>query len=68
MNSGKTREIKIILPEELFSLFPSQKTIKHLTQAKKELLFALRSIIDAKIEALDKLGEKKVEKKKIKID
>lgn len=69
MSEKKTREIRIILPEELFSLFPSQKTVKHLVQAKKEMLLALRSIIDARLEALDRMGEKKAEKKKkIKID
>ncbi|TET74569.1 MAG: hypothetical protein E3J56_02190 [Candidatus Aminicenantes bacterium] len=37
--------------------------------ARKEMLFAFRSLIDAKIEALEKKEKKKVEKKKkIKIE
>lgn len=46
----------------------------HIINAKKEMLFALRSLIDARVQALEKMEEKsrqtgKTEKKKkIKID
>lgn len=69
MNKAKTRDIKISVPEELFSLFLPDKTLDHLIKAKKEVLLAFRSLIDAKIEALEKKEEKKTEKrKKIKIE
>lgn len=69
MNEAKTKEIKICIPEELFSLFLPEKTVDHFFKARKEVLLAFRSLIDAKIEALEKREEKKTEKrKKIKID
>ncbi len=69
MAEGKTREIKISLPEEFFNLFLPEDAREHALKARKEMLLALRSLIDAKIEALDKKGEKKAaSKKKIKID
>jgi len=69
MAEEKIREIKICIPEELFSLFLPEKAFSHLLKARKEVLLAFRSLIDAKIEALEKMAEKKVEKKKkIKID
>ena len=69
MAEGKTREIKIKIPEELCSLFIPEKTVDHFFKARKEILLALRSLIDARIEALEKRDEKKVEKKKkIKIE
>ena len=69
MSEAKTKEIKICIPEELFSLFLPEKTFDHILKAKKEVLLAFRSLIDAKIEALEKKEEKKTEKrKKIKID
>jgi hypothetical protein len=69
MAEEKVREIKIRIPEELFSLFLPEKAFSHLLKARKEILLAFRSLIDAKIEALEKMAEKKVEKKKkIKIE
>lgn len=69
MTEGKTREIKICVPEEIFSLFLPKEAVGHLFKAKKEILLGLRSIIDAKIAALEKIEEKKgVKKKKINIE
>lgn len=69
MAEAKTKEIKICIPEELFSLFFPEKTIDHILKAKKEMLLALRSLIDAKIEALDKKEAKETgQRKKIKIE
>jgi hypothetical protein len=69
MSPEKTREIKISIPEELFSIFFPEKAVDHLINAKKEALLALRSVIDYKIESLEKRGEKKSAKgKKIKIE
>jgi hypothetical protein len=68
MSEAKTREIRISIPEELFSLIIPERAIHHLYSARKEMLLALRSLIDAKIEALEKKEEKKTKKKKIKID
>lgn len=69
MIEGKTKEIRICIPEELFSIFLPEKTVGHFINARKEMLFAFRSLIDAKIEALEKREKKKVEKKKkIKIE
>ncbi|NIM92073.1 MAG: hypothetical protein GTO17_14130 [Candidatus Aminicenantes bacterium] len=63
------REIKITIPEELFSLVMPEKAISHVMKARKEILLAFRSLIDAKIEALEKKEQKKVtKKKKIKIE
>ena len=69
MSEGKTKEIRICIPEELFSFFLPEETAGHLLKAKKEMLLAFRSLIDAKIEALEKKKVKKTErKKKIKIE
>ena len=69
MSEAKTKEIRISIPEELFSLFVPQKTLHHFFNARKEMLLALRSLIDAKIEVLEKKEEKTTtKKKKIKID
>lgn len=69
MNEAKTKEIKICIPEELFSLFLPEKTFNHFLNARKEVLLAFRSLIDAKIEALEKREKKKTEKRrKIKIE
>jgi hypothetical protein len=69
MAAEKTREIKISIPEELFTVFIPKKTQDHLFQAKKEFLLALRSLIDSRIEYLEKReGQKAETKKKIKIE
>jgi hypothetical protein len=71
VSSDKTREIRISIPEELFSFIFPEETIDHMIKAKKEALLALRSLIDHKIESLEKRKEhKKTDKggKKIKIE
>jgi len=69
MAAEKTKEIRICIPEDLFSLIIPEKALDHLFKARKEMLLAFRSVIDAKIESLDKKEEKKAaKKKKIKID
>ena len=69
MAAEKMHEIKISIPEELFALFLPLKTQEHLLKARKEILLAFRSLIDERIERLEKKGEKKEKtKKKIKID
>jgi hypothetical protein len=47
---------------ELFLDFIPEEARKHLRSARKEKLMALRSILDARIQALEKEGKK--EKKK----
>ena len=69
MPGEETREIKISIPEELFHLFIPDQTLDHLLKAKKEMLLVFRSLIDAKIEALEKKSERKVaRKRKVKIE
>lgn len=69
MGSEKMREIRISLPEELFTFMIPPKTQEHLFRAGKEFLLALRSLIDARIEFLDKKAEKgPAPKKKIKVE
>jgi len=69
MTADKTREIKISLPEELFSLFLPLQAQEHLVRAKKEVLLALRSLIDARLESLEnKDSRRSGPKKKIKIE
>ncbi|MFB0565629.1 MAG: hypothetical protein ACETWK_08130 [Candidatus Aminicenantaceae bacterium] len=69
MAAEKTREIRICIPEDLFTLVIPEKSLDHLLKARKEILLAFRSLIDAKIESLEKKEVKKAEKKKkIKIE
>jgi hypothetical protein len=69
MAAEKMREIKISVPEELFSLLVPSETKAHLLRAKKEVLLAVRSLIDARLEALDRrAGQKAEPKRKIKIE
>ncbi len=69
MAEAKTREIKILVPEEFFKMFLPEDVREHAIRAEKELLLAFRSLIDAKIAALDKTVEKKAaSKKKIRIE
>ncbi len=69
MAAGKTREIKITIPEEFFTLFLPETTHEHVLRAKKEILLAIRSVIDMKIESLETKGGKKADrKKKIKVE
>ncbi len=51
--------------EEIFSFIP-EETKKHIKNARKEILLALRSVIDKRIEELekDKKGIKKVKVEK----
>ena len=66
----RTREIRITIPEDLFHLVIPDKAVDHMIKAKKEMLLVLRSFIDARIEAMERRGEKKEEtrKKKVKIE
>jgi len=71
MAEEKTREIKISIPvpEDLLPLFLPAAALGHLLRAKKEVLLALRALIDSRIEVLEKKENKKPEaKKKIRID
>ena len=69
MVEEKAREIRISIPEDLFSIFIPEKTVGHLMNARKEMLLSLRSLIDAKIEAMEKFEKKReTKKKKIKIE
>jgi len=69
MAAEKMREIKICIPEELFTLFLPLQAQEHLLKAKKEVLLALRSLIDARLETLEKRVARKAEpKRKIKIE
>jgi len=69
MAAEKMREIKVAIPEELFRIFLPTTTQDHLLKAKKELLLAIRSLIDARIEGLEKReGQKTETKRKIKIE
>ena len=69
MAAEKMREIKISMPEELFTLFLPLQAQEHLLKAKKEVLLAFRSLIDARLETLEKRGARKAEpKRKIKIE
>jgi hypothetical protein len=69
MPENKNREIRISLPEELFAFLVPQETQQHLWKARKEMLLALRSIIDARIESIDKREARKPSaKQKIKVE
>jgi hypothetical protein len=69
MAQEKNREIRIVIPEELFACLVPGKVQEHLLSAKKELLLAVRSLIDARIESLEKkAASKAAPKKKIKVD
>jgi len=69
MVEEKTREIRISIPEDLFSIFIPEKTVGHLMNARKEMLLSIRSLIDAKIEAMEKIEKKReTKRKKIKIE
>jgi len=70
MAEEKTKEIRISIPEDLFSLFIPEKTASHLMNARKEVLLSLRSLIDARIEAMERFEKKRTAKakKKIKIE
>ncbi len=69
MAETKTREIRISIPEELFAFFMPKKTLDHVLNAKKEMLLAFRSLIDARIETIEKMQKKQPAKsKKIKIE
>ncbi len=69
MPADKTREIRIAIPEELFSLLIPRQAQEHLWKAKKEFLLALRSLIDARIEMIENQSAPKPEtKRKIRVD
>jgi hypothetical protein len=71
MAEDKPKEIKISIPfpDDMLSLFLPATAYEHLLRAKKETLLAVRSLIDSRIEALEKKEVKKpAMKKKIKIE
>jgi len=69
MSQAKNREIRISIPEDIFSFFFPDQSVDHILKARKEMLLALRSLIDARIDTLEKKGEKKTaQRKKIKIE
>ena len=69
MAEKKTREIRIVIPEEFFALIVPGKARAHLMNAKKEILLAVRSLIDARIESLEKgAGSKATPRKKVKVE
>jgi hypothetical protein len=69
MATSSTREIRITLPDELFNLLMPEETRAHLWRARKEVLLALRSLIDARIEMIEKKEARPAAtKKKIKVD
>ncbi|MGB7297576.1 MAG: hypothetical protein WBC70_18520 [Candidatus Aminicenantales bacterium] len=69
MAAEKMREIKISVPEELFTLFLPSQAQDHLLRARKEVLLAVRSLIDARLESLERKGGRGAEpKRKIKIE
>ena len=70
MAEEKTKEIRICIPEDLISILIPEKTATHLMNARKEVLLSLRSLIDARIEAMEKFEKKRTTraKKKIKIE
>ena len=59
MTEEKTKEIRISIPEDLFSMLIPEKTATHLMNARKEMLLSLRSLIDARIEAIEKFEKKR---------
>jgi len=50
--------------EDLFSFVP-EETKKHLKNARKEVLLAVKSVLEKKIEELEKEGKKEVKKVKV---
>jgi len=50
--------------EDLFSFVP-EETKRHLKNARKEVLLAVKSVIEKKIEELEKEGKKEVKKVKV---
>lgn len=56
----KTKEIRIIIPEDISTIFIPKKRIQHVLNTKREFLLGLRSLIDAKIEALEEKGSKRI--------
>jgi len=70
MAEERTKEIRICIPEDLISLLIPEKTTTHLMNARKEMLLSIRSLIDARIEAMEKFEKKRTAKtkKKIKIE
>jgi hypothetical protein len=65
--AGGERIIKLVIPEELSFLF-SEEVMGHLVSAKREMLLALKGIIEHKLELLDKRAKKSEKVKTIKIE
>lgn len=64
------KEIKILIPDELFGLFVAGEALGHLRAARREMLLAVRAVIDAKIAAMDKKAARPSDrgKRKIKVE
>jgi hypothetical protein len=64
------KEIKILIPEELFGLLFPAEALSHLRTAGKEVLLAARAVLEAKIAALERREAKseKTARKKIKVE
>jgi len=71
MAEEKIKEIRISIPvpDDLLAVLVPGAAAGHLLKARKEVLLALRSLIDSRIEALEKKENRKPEaKKKIKVE
>ena len=71
MPEDKTKEIRISIPvpEDFLNLFVPPAAAGRLVQARKEVLLAVRALIDSRIEALERKDNRKAEpKKKIKVE
>jgi hypothetical protein len=71
MNEEKNREIKISipLPDDFFSALLPTAVVGHLRNARKEVLLAVRALIDDRLETIEKgRGEKAAPKRKIKVE
>ncbi len=65
------KEIKILIPDELFGLLLPGEALGHLKAARKEMLLAARAFIDARIAAMEKKTERQgagARQRKIKIE
>jgi len=61
------RVIQIVVPEEISMLF-SEEVMSHLANARREMLLAVRSLIDRRLGALEKEGRKGRKPKVVKIE
>jgi len=65
----KEIKISIPVPDDLLSLLMPGAAAGHLIKARREVLLALRAVIDSRLEALEKRdGGKPEAKKKIRVE